>query len=77
MCCHNFVMHTLLDTNNGDDLLCVSEPWFFCIGVSCADDERNGVDVLGRAAHPNWAIHYLYFTGDQHAKVMVYTCIHS
>ena len=35
----NFAMHSLLATNETDDLLCVTEPWFSRIGVSRADDE--------------------------------------
>ena len=69
----NFAMHALLDTNVTDDLLCVSEPWFSRIGVARADDAREGVDVLGGAAHPNWELHYPYFTDGQRAKVMVYS----
>ena len=65
-------MHSLLATNEADDLICVTEPWFSRIGVTRADDERNGRDVLGGAAHPNWDIHYPYFCGDQRAKVMLY-----
>ena len=65
-------MHSLLATNETDDLLCVTELWFSRIGVTHADDERDGRDVLGGAAHPNWDIHYPYFCGDQRAKVMVY-----
>ena len=65
-------MHSLLATNETDDLICVTEPWFSHIGVTRADDERDGRDVLGGAAHPNWDLHYPYFCGDQRAKVMVY-----
>ena len=69
----NAMMHTLLATNETDDIICVQEPWLGPIGVARARQEREGVDVLGGAAHPNWDIHYPYFTADKRAKVMVYT----
>ena len=62
-------MHSLLATNETDDMICVTEPWFSRIGVTRADDERNGKDVLGRAAHPNWDIHYHYFCGDLREEI--------
>ena len=34
MRCRNFAMHALLASNMDDDLLCVTEPWFACIGVA-------------------------------------------
>ena len=77
----NAAMHALLETNTTDDLLCCQEPWFSRIGVTRADDAREGRDVLGGAAHPDWTIHYPYFTGQQRAKVITYarkfTRIHS
>src|ERR1700761_2196270 len=73
----NFAMHALLDANNTDDLLCVTKPWFDHIGTSRADSHHYGLDVLGGAAHPNWNIHYPYFTTDARAKVMLYSCKHS
>ena len=73
----NFAMHALLATNNDDDLLCVTKPWFSCIGVVRDDTLHNGLDVLGGAVHPNWIIHYPYFSDGQRVKVMVYVCIHS
>ena len=65
-------MHSLLATNETDDLLCMTEPWFPCIGVTCADDKRDGQDVLSGAAHPNWDLYYPFFHGEQRVKVMVY-----
>ena len=73
----NFAMHALLASNVDDDILCVTEPWFSRIGVARDDALRDGLDVLGGAAHPNWDIHYPYFTTDQRAKVMMYTRRHS
>ena len=69
----NAATHALLETNSTDDILCSQEPWFSRIGVTRADDAREGRDVLGGAAHPNWTIHYPYFTTSQRAKVMTYT----
>lgn len=70
----NAAMHALLETNTTDDVLCSQEPWFSRIGITRADDAREGRDVLGGAAHPNWSIHYPYFTDLQRAKVIMYTC---
>ena len=69
---HNDAMHTLLATNTEDDILCVQEPWFNRIGVAREDTEREGRDVLGGAAHPDWSLFYPFFTGQQRAKVMIY-----
>lgn len=65
-------MHSLLATNKTDDLICVMEPFFSCVGVMCADDKQDGQDILGRAAHPNWDLHYPFLHREQCAKVMVY-----
>ena len=66
-------MHSLLTTNVTDDLICITEPWFNHIGTARSDTLRDGCDVLGGAAHPNWDIQYPYFTDNQRAKVMVYS----
>jgi hypothetical protein len=70
-------MHTLLNTNKDDDILCVQEPWFNRIGVARCDDKINGKDVLGGAANPQWELFYPYFSSSQRAKVMVYHQIHN
>ena len=69
----NAAMHALLETNTTDDIICSQEPWFSRIGVTRADNAREGRDVLGGAAHPNWNINYPYFTDSQRAKVITYT----
>jgi hypothetical protein len=68
----NDLMHALLETNVTDDIVCVQEPWFGHIGVTRDDEEREGREVLGGAAHPNWILHYPYFTSNQRAKVSIY-----
>jgi hypothetical protein len=68
----NAAMHSLLETNTLDDVLFVQEPWFDRIGVERADREREGVDVLGGAKHPDWDLFYPYKTNIQQAKVMTY-----
>ena len=73
----NFAMHALLTSNVDDDVLCFMEPWSSQVGVARADAHHDGIEVLGGAAHPNWDIHYPYFTTDQRAKVMMYTRQHS
>src|ERR1700744_1045805 len=70
--CRNSTMHTLLETNAEDDILCLQEPWFSRVGTSCDDEAHSGRDVLGGAAHRNWTIHYPYFTDSKWAKVMIY-----
>ena len=69
----NTAMHALLETNTTDDILCSQEPWFSRIGVARADNAKEGKDVLGGTAHPNWNISYPYFTDSQRAKVITYT----
>jgi hypothetical protein len=68
----NAAMHSLLETNTLDDVLFVQEPWFDRIGVERADREREGVDVLGGAKHPDWDLFYPHKTNMQRAKVMTY-----
>ena len=72
----NTAMHTLLATNDDDDILLVQEPWFNPVGTARCDSAINGRDVLGGAAHPKWELHYPFFTHDQRAKVMIYSRIH-
>ena len=69
-------MHTLLATNDTDDILLVQEPWFNPVGTARCDSAIHGRDILGGAAHPKWELHYPFFTPDQRAKVMVYSRIH-
>ena len=69
----NAAMHALLEANTSDDILCSQEPWFSRIGITRADNAREGRDILGGAAHPNWNINYPYFTDKQRAKVITYT----
>ena len=69
-------MHALLETNKIDDILFVQEPWFSRVGTARSVGEREGRDILGGAAHNKWELAYPYFSGDQQAKVMTYTCIH-
>ena len=73
----NASMHALLETNKEDDILLVQEPWFGRIGARRCDNEPEGREVLGGAAHPNWELLYPYFTNDKRAKVMAYARIHN
>lgn len=68
----NAAMHALLSTNEDNDLLCVQEPWFNRIGVRRNDKERQGMDVSGGAAHPDFTLVYPYYTNNHVAKVMTY-----
>jgi hypothetical protein len=69
-------MHTLLNDNNKDDLLCVQEPWFNPVGTARCDNLIQGKDVLGGAANPKWRLAYPSFTNGQRAKVMTYIRLH-
>jgi hypothetical protein len=69
-------MHTLLNDNDEDDLLCVQEPWFNPVGTVRCDNMIQGKDVLGGAAHPKWRLAYPSFTNGQRAKVMTYIRLH-
>ena len=73
----NVTMHTLLEENEEDDILCVQEPWFGKIGTARKDTAKDGVDVLGGASHHNWNLVCPYFNNKQCAKVMIYICKHS
>ncbi len=68
----NTAMHSLLETNKDDDILCIQELWFKKIGTARKDLAREGVDILGGASHCNWTIIYPYNTATKHAKVMIY-----
>jgi hypothetical protein len=72
----NVAMHALLNDNEGEDVLCVQEPWFNPVGTARCDTLHQGKDVLGGAAHPKWRLAYPSFTNGQRAKVMTYTRIH-
>jgi hypothetical protein len=70
-------MHTLLNDNNEDDLLCIQEPWFNPVGTAQCDNMIQGKDVLGGAANPKWRLAYPSFTNGQRAKVMTYIRLHN
>src|SRR6202453_105861 len=72
----NAAMHTLLNTNESDDVLFIQEPWFSRVGTARCDTEIQGKDVFGGAANPKWDLAYPFFSSDQRAKVMTYTRIH-
>ena len=69
-------MHTLLNTNETDDILLIQELWFGPIGVGHKDFLKNGKEILGGASNPSWHLVYPHFTPDACAKVMMYVCIH-
>ncbi len=66
------MLHTLLETNNIDDVLFIQEPWFCKVTVAWSDTHPQGVDVLGGVAHPAWLGIHPYFVLDSCAKVMTY-----
>jgi hypothetical protein len=69
----NAVTHALLncaDTNT--QLILIQEPWFDTIGTARKDTAREGVDVLGGVASPEWEILYPGLLEGQRAKVMAY-----
>ena len=69
----NAAMHALLHTNTNDNILAVQESWFGRVGVARDDRSREGKDSFGGAAHPEWTIHYPYYTNAKRTKVTTYT----
>ena len=76
MRCRNAMMHTLLNSNNEDDILFIQEPWFGNIGTVRDDALREGREVFGGVGNPKWNTFYPHFTNGLRAKVMTYARIH-
>ena len=72
----NHALHVLLEMNTQDDIICIQEPWWGCIGTKRADHDRWGVDVRGGAAHPKWRGEYPFTDPGKRAKVMTYVRKH-
>ncbi len=70
----NAALHTLLETNDTDDILFIQEPWFQWVLVAWLDTHTNGNDVLGGVAHPAWLGLHPHLPTDSHTKVMTYIC---
>jgi hypothetical protein len=73
----NAAMHTLLNNNGEDDLLCIQEPWFNPVGTTRCDNMIQGKDIMGGAANPKWWLAYPSITNGQCAKVMTYIRLHN
>src|SRR6266404_1399906 len=68
----NAALHTLLETNQSDNILFIQEPWFCCVSIARSDAHLHGVDVLGSVAHPAWLLLYPHYTDASRAKVVTY-----
>lgn len=68
----NAVTHALLNSEKNTHLLFIQEPWFDKIGTARSDNARQGVDIRGRAASPEWELIYPGLTEGQRLKVMTY-----
>src|SRR6266404_1506285 len=68
----NATMHTLLETNDSDDILFIQEPWFHMVLVARSDAHPDGVDILGGVAHPAWLSLHPHYHAGARAKVMTY-----
>ncbi len=72
MRCRNAAMHTLLETNDIDDIIFIQEPWFRLVSVARSDTHLNGEDVLGGVAHPAWLSLHPHYSTNTHTKVITY-----
>ena len=70
------MMHTLLNSNQEDNILFIQEPWFGNIGMARDDTLREGREVFGGVGNPKWNTFYPHFTNGLRAKVMTYARIH-
>ena len=68
----NAVTHALLNSEKNTHLLFIQEPWFDKIGTARSDNARQGVDIRGGAASPEWELIYPGLTEGQRPKVMTY-----
>jgi hypothetical protein len=58
MCRRNAVTHALLNSNKRTNLFLIQKPWFDTIGTARKDTARQGIDVLGGVASPEWEVIY-------------------
>ena len=68
----NAVTHALLNSAKDTNLLLIQEPWFNKIGTARQDNAKQGVDIQGGAAAPDWEIIYPGLADGQRPKVMAY-----
>ena len=68
----NAVTHALLNSDNDTNLFLLQEPWFNKIGTARQDDARQGVDIQGGVAAPDWELIYPSLSDGQRPKVMAY-----
>ena len=68
----NPVTHALLNSDRNTNILFIQEPWFDRIGTARKDNARQGVDIQGGVASPEWELIYPGFKEDQCPKVMTY-----
>ena len=68
----NPVTHALLNSDSITNILLIQEPWFDRIGTARKDNARQGVDVQGSVASPEWELIYPSLKEGQCPKVMTY-----
>ena len=68
----NPVTHALLNSDKSTNIFLIQEPWFNKIGTARKDNAKNGVDIQGGVASPDWEIVYPGLTEGQRPKVMTY-----
>ena len=68
----NAATHALLNSDKATNLFLIQEPWFNKIGTARNDNARQGVDIRGGVASPDWELIYPSFTEGQRPKVMAY-----
>ena len=73
----NAVTHALLNSEKDTHLLLIQEPWYDKIGTARSDNARQGIDVQGGAASPEWELIYPGLTEGQRPKVMAYARKHA
>jgi Endonuclease-reverse transcriptase len=68
----NPVTHALLNSDSITNILLIQELWFDRIGTARKDNARQGVDVQGGVASPEWELIYPSLKEGQCPKVMTY-----
>ena len=68
----NAVTHALLNSDKSTNLFLIQEPWFNKIGTARNDNAKQGMDIRGGVASPDWELIYPGFTEGQRPKVMAY-----
>lgn len=68
----NPVTHALLNSDKDTNIFLIQEPWFNKIGTARKDNAKQGVDIQGGIASPDWELIYPGLAEEQRPKVMTY-----